>query len=133
MSNIEEIFYCSACRHHKTVAEFGTTANGTRKKTCLACNCCISEANKKQRAGNDPDKENHADPEEEDPDLGTGLGILSFDDFLDALTQQDDNLELEACVDISTLSGSRWERADDLAKLIWNRMKYQFVCMQTCY
>ncbi|KAJ7788196.1 hypothetical protein B0H14DRAFT_3892573 [Mycena olivaceomarginata] len=43
------------------------------------------------------------------------------------LRKQDDNLELEARVDIASISGGRREKADQLAVRIWNRMKYRFV------
>ncbi|KAJ6458442.1 hypothetical protein C8R45DRAFT_843769, partial [Mycena sanguinolenta] len=58
---------------------------------------------------------------------GSGLDLLPLGDFLDALTQQDDNLELEARVDIASISGKRREKADQLAARIWKRMKYRFV------
>jgi hypothetical protein len=47
------------------------------------------------------------------------------------LTQQDDNLELDARVEISSLAGTGREKADQLAVLIWKKMKYRFVCVRS--
>ncbi|KAJ6522810.1 hypothetical protein DFH09DRAFT_1330397 [Mycena vulgaris] len=103
---IEDARMCSGCKTTKPAVAFGTKGNGTRTKTCLNA---------------DPD----ANAEEED--AGRGLGIPSLHDFLDALTQEDDNLKLEACIDISSISGSHRQRADALTASIWSKMKYCFV------
>ncbi|KAJ7665625.1 hypothetical protein B0H14DRAFT_2299084, partial [Mycena olivaceomarginata] len=82
---------------------FGTKGNGTRTKTCLVCTERTRSA--KQRQKDSGNKENTApDFDAEEEDAGRGLGILSLHDFLDALTQEDDNLKLEARVDISSIS-----------------------------
>ncbi|KAJ7769753.1 hypothetical protein B0H14DRAFT_2632715 [Mycena olivaceomarginata] len=52
--------------------------------------------------------------------------VLSLTDFLDALTEHDEILELGARVDISSISGSRTECADALAGKIREQMKYRF-------
>ncbi|KAJ7488215.1 hypothetical protein FB451DRAFT_961001, partial [Mycena latifolia] len=93
---------CSNCKTHKTLGEFKTKTNGTCSLTCLVCQHRIREAAQRKKA----EKENRAsaatDAEEEDQ--GSGLGVLPLAVFLDALTQQDDHLKLEARVDISSIS-----------------------------
>jgi hypothetical protein len=72
------------------------------------------------------EKENIAIDGEAEED-GRGLELLPLDGFLDALAQQDNNLDIEARIDIACISGERREKADQLATRIWNRMKYRFV------
>jgi hypothetical protein len=50
------------------------------------------------------------------------LGVLSLTDFLNALTEHDEILELGAHVSISSFSGSRRECADALAGKIREQM-----------
>ncbi|KAJ7500458.1 hypothetical protein B0H11DRAFT_1714586 [Mycena galericulata] len=124
MSDPGELFTCSNCRKGKSATEFSTKSNGARAKTCMACQRRTRESAQRKKA----EKENlthNGNPEEEAD--GAGLAVLPLDDFLNALTQQDDNLELEARVDISSISGTRREKSDQLAKCVWNRMKYRFV------
>ncbi|KAJ7763777.1 hypothetical protein B0H16DRAFT_1311018, partial [Mycena metata] len=128
-----ELFYCSKCKKRKTIAEFHVKiVNGepTRAKTCLACQRLAREA--AQAKAEAKKKENNA-PEDADDSSedgsydGKDLSVLPLADFLDALVQQDDNLDLTARVDTSSMSGTRKEKADELAARIWNRMKYRFV------
>jgi hypothetical protein len=124
-----ELFECSTCGKSKTPEEFKIKTNGNRARSCMGCQTrtCNAARDRKQ------EKENTAIDEE--PEEGKGLAVLPVDDFLDGLTQQDDNLELEARVDIASISGGRREKADQLAVRIWNRMKYRFVCVsiQSCH
>ncbi|KAJ7845848.1 hypothetical protein B0H14DRAFT_2584491 [Mycena olivaceomarginata] len=125
---IEDVHLCSGCKTTKPAVAFGTKGNRTRTKTCLVCTDRTRLA--KQRQKDSENKENAApnfDAEEED--AGRGLGILSLHDFLYAVTQEDDNLKLEARIAISSISGSRRQRADALAASIWSKMKYRFVCV----
>ncbi|KAJ6592053.1 hypothetical protein DFH09DRAFT_1073124 [Mycena vulgaris] len=121
MSDPEERIYCSACKTNKSALDFRLKKDGiTRNKTCLTC----SERTKQKRR-EEKEKENPgSQPEEEADDLGSGLGVLSLTDFLDALTEQEDILELGARIDTSSLSGSRQDPADELAAKIWTHMKY---------
>ncbi|KAJ7212431.1 hypothetical protein C8J57DRAFT_1539110 [Mycena rebaudengoi] len=115
---------CSSCRTLKTAAEFKTKTDGSRAKTCLVCQRRTRELAQARKAA--ADKENSAPNPDADEEAhhGRGLGVLLLDDFLDALTQQEDNLELEACINISSISGERRVKADQLKAHIWNRMKY---------
>jgi hypothetical protein len=119
-------FPCSMCRKSKPAAEFKIKSNGNRGRTCRDCSDRGRDTarNKKQN-----EKENTHDGDLEDEEAGKGLAVLPLNEFLDALTQQDDNLELEARVDITSISGGRREKADLLAARIWNQMKYRFVCV----
>ncbi|KAJ7494991.1 hypothetical protein FB451DRAFT_1387091 [Mycena latifolia] len=47
--------------------------------------------------------------------------------FLDAITEQEDILELQARVDIASIPGSRRDRADELVREIWKYRSYRFV------
>jgi hypothetical protein len=130
MSNPDEYSYCSACKTNKCVADFRLKGNGaTHNKTCITC----SKRTKQKRK---EDKENpekfgpDSQPGEDGSDLGSGLDVLSLTDFLGALMEQDEILELAARVDISSLLGSRRDRANNLAAKVWKRMKYRFVYVQ---
>ncbi|KAJ7258590.1 hypothetical protein C8J57DRAFT_1515890 [Mycena rebaudengoi] len=112
----------------KTAGEFQSKSNGSRAKTCLVCQRRNRDAARNKKAY--IEKENAAPmPDvdaDDEADYGS-LGLLPLGEFLDAVTQQDDNLDLEARVDISSASGDRRGKADQLAASIWNRMKYRFV------
>ncbi|KAJ7620807.1 hypothetical protein B0H17DRAFT_1219471 [Mycena rosella] len=96
---IEDVHLCSGCKTTNPAVAFGTKGNGTRTKTCLVCTHRTQSAKQRQKdAGNNENAAPDFDAEEED--AGHGLGILPLHDFLDALTQEDDNLKLEARVDI---------------------------------
>ncbi|KAJ7845148.1 hypothetical protein B0H14DRAFT_2172215, partial [Mycena olivaceomarginata] len=99
---------CSGCKTTKPAVAFGTKGNGTRTKTCLVClrADAVGEAETegfwKQRI---LETKRMPPPDfDAEEDAGRGLGILSLHDFLDTLTQEDDNLKLEARVDISSIS-----------------------------
>ncbi|KAJ7787808.1 hypothetical protein B0H14DRAFT_2399159 [Mycena olivaceomarginata] len=87
------------------------------------CQRQARESARKRKAG----KENTDPNSDSDNDELNVLGVLGLEDFLNVLTQQDDNLELDARVEISSLSGNGREKADQLVVLIWKRMKYRFV------
>ncbi|KAJ7939761.1 hypothetical protein B0H13DRAFT_1850532 [Mycena leptocephala] len=118
-----ECRYCSACKTDKPVDGFQLKPDGTRKKTCTKCNERTAAANRKRRT---EAKENLGlgdDPE----GGGTDLSVLPLKDFLDALMEQGDHIELEARVNISSISGSKRDRADELAKAVWKTRSYRFV------
>ncbi|KAJ7828855.1 hypothetical protein B0H14DRAFT_2594436 [Mycena olivaceomarginata] len=94
-------------RKSKPATEFKIKSNGQRGKTCRDCSDRGRDAARDEKQN---EKENIHDGDLEDEEAG-----------------QDDNLELEARVDITSISGGRREKADLLAKRIWNRMKYRFV------
>ncbi|KAJ7150246.1 hypothetical protein C8R46DRAFT_1305807 [Mycena filopes] len=110
---------CSSCHTTKPLDQFKPKGAGYGK-TCLQC----SGRKKVKRA---EDKENLGGDPQEDEDFGTDLGLLSLTDFLDALTEHDEILELGARVDISSIPGSRRECADALAGKIKEQMKYRFI------
>ncbi|KAJ7802031.1 hypothetical protein B0H14DRAFT_2614794 [Mycena olivaceomarginata] len=121
--DLPERFECSRCHQRKTLAEFKVTEKGGRARTCLMCQRQAREGARKRKAG----KENTEPNSDSDNDELNVLGVLGLEDFLNVLTQQDDNLELDARVEISSLSGNGREKADQLVVLIWKRMKYRFV------
>lgn len=86
----------------------------------------MARAKKTAEKENDPGE----DAEEEHYD-GFDLIVLPLADFLDTLVHQDNNLELVARVDISSMSGTRKDKANKIAVGIWNRMKYRFVRVTT--
>ncbi|KAJ7790896.1 hypothetical protein B0H14DRAFT_3501137 [Mycena olivaceomarginata] len=104
-----ETFQCSHCHKYKEAADFGTKKNRSPR------------AKKTAEKENDPEE----DAEEERYD-GFDLTVLPLTDFLDTLVHQDNNLELVARVDISSISGTRKDKANKIAVRIWNRMKYRF-------
>jgi hypothetical protein len=72
-----------------------------------------------------------ADDEEGDDN---DLGVLGLTEFLDALTRQDDNiLRVEARINIVSVSGTRKEKSDAIAALIWGWMKYRFTYVITFF
>ncbi|KAJ7321023.1 hypothetical protein DFH08DRAFT_970322 [Mycena albidolilacea] len=117
IANPPEKYQCSRlCYQRKTLVEYKTTLNGGRAKTCLMCQRQAREGARKRKADSDNDKSNDDE-----------LGVLGLVEFINVLTQQDDNLELDARVEISSLAGTGREKADQLALLIWKKMKYRFV------
>ncbi|KAJ7656862.1 hypothetical protein DFH06DRAFT_991429, partial [Mycena polygramma] len=118
-----DLFVCSSCERPKPAAEYKIKKkDGARAKSCIVCQTRTREAAQARKAN----KENSTPNDDEDSDHGGDLGVLPLEDFLETLTQQDDNLLLEARVDISAVSGTRKEMSDGLAALIWSRMKYRF-------
>ncbi|KAJ7932269.1 hypothetical protein B0H13DRAFT_2518779 [Mycena leptocephala] len=115
--------YCSTCKTNKSADGFHLKPDGTRKKTCIKCNERTAAANRKHRT---EAKENLSLGDDQEGG-GTDLSVLPLKDFLDALTEQGDHIELEALVNISSISGSRRDRADELAKAIWKTRSYRFV------
>jgi hypothetical protein len=123
-SSEEESSDCSHCRKTKKAAEFKRKPDGSPASTCLECQKRSRESARQKKAA---EKENTIpgdDPEEDD---SRDLAVLPLETFLDALVQQDDNLELTARVNISSVSGTRKDKANEIAVRIWNRMKYRFV------
>ncbi|KAJ7321895.1 hypothetical protein DFH08DRAFT_818271 [Mycena albidolilacea] len=119
---------CSDCScEQKTLAEFKVTEKGGRARTCLMSQCQAREGARKRKAG----KENTEPNSNSDNDELNVLRVLGLEGFLNVLTQQDNNLELDARVEISSLSGNGREKADQLVVLIWKRMKYHFVCVRS--
>lgn len=127
MSEAEELFPCSGCSKLKASDKF-KIKNGTRARTCLECQSRTRGAKKANKENLAPS----ADLEEEQ-EPGSDLDVLPLEEFLDALTRQDDNLQLEARVDICSISGTRKEKSDAVAALIWARMKYRFTYATILY
>ncbi|KAJ6579305.1 hypothetical protein B0H10DRAFT_2225668 [Mycena sp. CBHHK59/15] len=99
--------WCSGCKTTKSPSEFGTSRSGIPLRTCLVC---VRRTREKKREKSGGDKENAATQADDDEeDLGAGLGLLTLEDFLDALAQEDDILKLQARVDITSFTGSRRE------------------------
>jgi hypothetical protein len=93
------------------------------------CQRQAREGARKRKAGKkNTDSNSDSDNDKSNDDE---LGVLGLEDFLNVLTQQDDNLELDARVEISSLAGTSREKADQLAVLIWKKMKYRFVCVRS--
>ncbi|KAJ7023023.1 hypothetical protein C8F04DRAFT_1240388 [Mycena alexandri] len=121
MADSEEEQHCSSCKTDKPLTAFIPKGRGFGK-TCIQC----ADKKKAKRDGKrEEDKESRGSSPDED-DFGKNLGLLSLTDFLDALTEYDEILELGARVDISSISGSRRECADVLAEKIRKEMKYRF-------
>ncbi|KAJ7689078.1 hypothetical protein B0H14DRAFT_2420865 [Mycena olivaceomarginata] len=113
---------CSSCHTDKPLDQFKPKGAG-HSKTCLQCSRRKKE--KRDELKRDKETENRGSSPDED-DFGTDLGVLSLTDFLDALMEHDEIIELGARVDISSISGSRRECADALAGKIREQMKYRF-------
>jgi hypothetical protein len=73
----------------------------------------------------DPQGSTSIDPDAEIQD--NTLSLLSMEEFLTILGQQNDSVTLEANVDVKGLTGEMRDRADSLAGLIWERMNYRFL------
>ncbi|KAJ7827941.1 hypothetical protein B0H14DRAFT_2594895 [Mycena olivaceomarginata] len=95
MSKAEKLFPCSGCSKLKASDKF-KIKNGTRARTCLECQSQTRGAKKANKENLAPS----ADLEEEQ-EPGSDLNVLPLEEFLDALTRQDDNLQLEARVDMT--------------------------------
>ncbi|KAJ6551889.1 hypothetical protein B0H19DRAFT_1073515 [Mycena capillaripes] len=115
-----ELFPCSGCGKTKPGDQFKMKATG-RARTCIPCQSRSRNAKRDNKENEEIDV--GADDEEEDD---SDLGVLGLTEFLDALTRQDDNLRLEARVDITSVSGTRKAKSDAIVALIWGRMKYRF-------
>jgi hypothetical protein len=102
---------------------FQLKPDGTRKKTCAKSNERTAAANRKRRT----EAKENLGPGNDPEGSGTDLSVLPLKDFLDALTEQGDHIELEARINISSISGSRGDRADELAKAIWKTRSYRFM------
>jgi hypothetical protein len=130
MSNSTEMSRCSACKKDKPIVDFRLKRDGTsRNKTCVPCNDRTKQANRDRRGA---EKENSGAGDVDEPDqeaFGADLGVLPLSAFIDALVEQGDSVELEARVDIASISGARRDRADELARLIWKERSYRFMCV----
>ncbi|KAJ7728318.1 hypothetical protein B0H14DRAFT_2640747 [Mycena olivaceomarginata] len=122
----EERQYCSSCKLTKTVDQFRIKTNGTRNSTCLSCNLRTSSANRERRLKEKKENLDPAGNAEEDASRAD-LAPLPLKDFLDALKEKEEQIELEARVNIASISGSRRDCADGLAKAIWKCRSYRFV------
>jgi hypothetical protein len=117
MSEPEDVTVrCSACKTDKSFDLFRLKPDGTRYKTCISCNSRTSAANRQRRSDAKENVKPREDAGENTPD--TDLAVVPLRDFLDAVTEQDDYIELKARVNIASLSRSRCDRADELAKAI---------------
>jgi hypothetical protein len=100
--------------------------------TCTKCTASKKDWRKKQKLAKGKDKENidpqgsiSVDPEAEIRD--NTLSLLSLEEFLTILGQQDNSVTLDSNVDIRVLTGDMRERADALAGLVWESMNYRFL------
>ena len=118
---------CNNCKKSKDVDKFKLTWDGYQK-TCWPCLQArwlwfrkknAPETNK-ENIGGDLDKNN------DDSSNVEGLSELKLDAFLDAISVPDIT-EFAAHVDVLTTTGSLCNRANTLAKLIWERLHYQFM------
>ncbi|KAJ7238911.1 hypothetical protein C8J57DRAFT_1246241 [Mycena rebaudengoi] len=121
----------SCCKKDKPIAAFRLKRDRTsRNKTCAPCNDRTKQANRDRRSAG---KENSSPGNVDEPDqeaFGANLGVLLLKpakDFIDALAEQGDSLELEARVDITSSLESWHDRADELAHRIWNERSSRFM------
>jgi hypothetical protein len=131
---------CGTCRKTKLLnpSEFTQTRSGYAK-TCKDCSQRLADVYAKKKAAKS-DKENQPPDAGADLDDGGDLQVcrnlsnLSLDAFLASLSSASHVLSLEANVNIGLLEGDTlWEKADELAKCISERMKYRFVCAPSVY
>ncbi|KAJ6480203.1 hypothetical protein C8R45DRAFT_933136 [Mycena sanguinolenta] len=102
----EERQYYSSCKLTKAVDQFRVKTNGTCNSTCLSCNLRTSSANRERRLKKKENLDPAGNAEEEDASRAD-LAPLPLKDFLDALKEQEEQIELEARINIASISGSQ--------------------------
>jgi hypothetical protein len=132
-TNTPKLWKCVKCRNSIALTSFpwlhqkkGYTS------TCSKCMASKKDWRQKQKLAKGSNKENidpqgsaAVDPEAETQD--DMLSLLSLEEFLTILGQQDDSMTLDANVDIKGLTGEMRECADTLAGLVWESMNYWFL------
>ncbi len=127
---------CRSCKTKKLQNEqnFHRGGDGKFGATCLKC----LERVKKRRNAENPNKENTAPQnavspldnksvENSEPDENVdGLSVLELDQFLAAISK-DRITTFVSLVNTATIDMCGRERADHLAKAIWECMDYRFV------
>jgi hypothetical protein len=124
---------CLKCKNILPLTSFPWShGKEAHTSTCIRCTASKKDWRKKQKLAKGSNKENidpqgsmSADPEAEIRD--NTLSLLSLEEFLTILGQQDNSVTLDANVDTKGLTGEMRERADALAGLVWESMNYRFL------
>ena len=131
---------CPKCKKLKNLNASNYKAGrdvGIFSKTCLQCLAQTAEKYAMKKAKKDNNKENPQNPDSQDDNHADedgsnqwlGLSKLDLDLFLETISA-DDLTSFSALVDISPLICGEMnlrEKADLLAKTIWERLKYRFM------
>jgi hypothetical protein len=127
---------CQKCLKCKNTLPLTSFPRSHRKEgytsTCTKCTASKKDWRQKQKLAKGKDKEN-IDPQgstsiDLDAEIRDNtLSLLSMEEFLTILGQQNNSVTLDANVDIKDLTGKMRDRADSLAGLIWERMNYRFL------
>ncbi len=133
---------CASCRATKTVN--ADHFKKIRDGYAAVCKQCSEKRSRKRREDNLIKKKAAADDESEsddddsnsddemDEELRAELGNLELEDFIRAVLDTEDVKSFAARVEMSWEGGSggpemRRERADNLARKIWEDLEYRFV------
>ncbi|KII86095.1 hypothetical protein PLICRDRAFT_115218, partial [Plicaturopsis crispa FD-325 SS-3] len=133
---------CMACKRDLPLTDFplkrgNAGAHGERTVTCLPCKVrkdnwrVAAIQTKKSNVYPSQSEENQDESATTASDTSASLNTDALSefvlgDFLAMLGRQKDTLSLEVNVNISELHGTMKERADALAGLIWEMMRYRF-------
>ena len=123
--------YCSSCKTNKPeTTEYFGLKNGLLERTCIKCK--VRKGTKRAPTTDcsaDSDKENEDEDEngvEEDEDFDS-LSITTIEDFLAAISMDEDCRTFGAFVDTSVLAKSGRELADAIAREIFEATGYRFM------
>lgn len=124
---------CLKCKNNLPLISFPWSHQKEgHTSTCIKCTASKKEWRQKQKLTKGSNKEN-IDPQgsisvdQEAKIRDDTLSLLSLEEFLTILGQQDNSVTLDANVDIKGLTGDMRERADALAGLVWESMNYRFL------
>jgi CRISPR/Cas system-associated protein Cas10 (large subunit of type III CRISPR-Cas system) len=130
---------CGACGKTKKEDEFKKKRDGFNA-VCKVCTAKRKLARDRARKKNvvdsdsEDNKENlpeameNLDENDEEEHMRKECSILTLEQFINTLIATEDVRSLMAFVDLSALEGgSEREKADELAKAIWEQLKYRFM------
>ncbi|KAJ7575437.1 hypothetical protein C8J56DRAFT_801436 [Mycena floridula] len=130
---------CSGCNVQKELSASNFKPSGLDifQKTCITCGLRGKRVQDRKKAAANVENQNpnnpqaaqceRAQPTEHDPTDFLNLTNLSLHDFLRVLGQANRVIALTARVNLSTIRKSGQERADTLAKHIWEAMDVRFI------
>jgi hypothetical protein len=125
--------FCSSCKINKPeTREHFALKNGVLDRTCIKCKTRKSKKKTAKRVDSDTDpsdKENKGDDDDgaaDEEDLDS-LHITTIEDFLAAISMDEDCRTFGAFIDAAVLEKSGRELADAIAKEIFEAIGYRFM------
>jgi hypothetical protein len=127
---------CLKCKNARPLTSFPWSHRKSEyTSTCIKCTDSKKDWRRKQKLAKESNKEN-IDPQGSpsapfiDPTADfqdNRISVLSLEEFLTILAQQDNSVTLDANVDVKELTGGMRDRADALAGFVWESMNYRFL------